>query len=182
MPVLRWDETPRGYSVIFAGLRATIFMGQRKRRWSVVIDGAFLDGHWRSLNAAVAYAEENLRTACGRPDLNFDRHMLRDVPPYQRTLDREADNLRAAGGTPNPKQRHRGPLPGGPRGRAKPRDTRPIWVRVLGLEGEGPWTRDQVRAAYRAAAMVHHPDRGGSAERMAAINEAYEIAQKAVPC
>lgn len=182
MPVLRWDETARGYSVVFTGLRATIFMGLRKRRWSVVIDGAFLDEHWRSLNAAVTVAEEQLRAACGRTDLNFDRHLLRDVPPYQRTADRDADNVRAAGGTPNHQPRQRGPLPGGPRGRAKPRDLRPPWAKILGLEGAGPWTRDQVRAAYRAAAMQHHPDRGGTAERMAAVNEAYEVAQKAVPC
>jgi curved DNA-binding protein CbpA len=32
-----------------------------------------------------------------------------------------------------------------------------------------------VRAAYRALAWRHHPDRGGSAERMIAINEAWRI-------
>jgi curved DNA-binding protein CbpA len=32
-----------------------------------------------------------------------------------------------------------------------------------------------IRAAYRALARKHHPDFGGSAERMAAINEAWAI-------
>jgi curved DNA-binding protein CbpA len=34
---------------------------------------------------------------------------------------------------------------------------------------------DMIRAAYRALAWRHHPDRGGSAERMIAINEAWRI-------
>jgi curved DNA-binding protein CbpA len=31
-----------------------------------------------------------------------------------------------------------------------------------------------VRAAYKALAMKHHPDKGGSTELMQAINQAYE--------
>lgn len=34
-------------------------------------------------------------------------------------------------------------------------------------------TQDEIKAAYRRLASIHHPDRGGSAERMAAINLAY---------
>ena len=42
---------------------------------------------------------------------------------------------------------------------------------ILGLRpGAG---RAAVRAAYRRAAWQHHPDHGGSASRMAAINRAY---------
>jgi hypothetical protein len=37
---------------------------------------------------------------------------------------------------------------------------------------------DFVRNRYRRAAAEHHPDRGGSAERMAEINAAWEQAQK----
>ena len=33
---------------------------------------------------------------------------------------------------------------------------------------------DAIRERYRALALVHHPDRGGSAERMQALNEAWE--------
>lgn len=34
---------------------------------------------------------------------------------------------------------------------------------------------DDLRAAYRALAKKHHPDRGGSAKKMAALNEAYGV-------
>lgn len=33
----------------------------------------------------------------------------------------------------------------------------------------------EVRTAYRQAARLHHPDRGGTHARMKAINEAYEV-------
>lgn len=36
-------------------------------------------------------------------------------------------------------------------------------------------TADEVRAAYREAAARAHPDRGGSTERMALINVAYDV-------
>ena len=52
------------------------------------------------------------------------------------------------------------------------------WWEVLGLpSGAHP---DQVRAAYRELAAVHHPDRGGSAGRMAEINAARDEAFKEV--
>lgn len=38
-----------------------------------------------------------------------------------------------------------------------------------------PATRAQLSAAYRAAALKHHPDRGGSASAFAAIRESYEF-------
>ena len=38
---------------------------------------------------------------------------------------------------------------------------------------DGCSTVDEVKAQYRELAMAHHPDRGGSTEVMAEINEAY---------
>ena len=44
--------------------------------------------------------------------------------------------------------------------------------RVLGLD---PAAEDEVvKVAYRTLSRKHHPDRGGSPERMAHINRAYE--------
>lgn len=53
---------------------------------------------------------------------------------------------------------------------------RKSWREVLGLSGTP--TIAQVDASYRAAAMKAHPDRGGSDERMAALNEARDQAYK----
>lgn len=50
--------------------------------------------------------------------------------------------------------------------------------------GESPWkvlglpinaTEDQLRDAYRALAMKHHPDKGGDAAQFARIKEAYDL-------
>lgn len=51
----------------------------------------------------------------------------------------------------------------------------PPWWVVLGVD-QGA-TIDDVRAAYRRLAHLHHPDRGGDSARMAQINRAYEAAQ-----
>lgn len=51
---------------------------------------------------------------------------------------------------------------------AAPRD----WWEVLGVPRHA--TRDEVRAAYRKLASIHHPDRGGDAAMMAAINAAHD--------
>lgn len=45
------------------------------------------------------------------------------------------------------------------------------WWEVLGVSRTS--SADEIKAAYRRLASIHHPDRGGSAERMAAINQAY---------
>jgi hypothetical protein len=44
---------------------------------------------------------------------------------------------------------------------------------VLGVAPSA--TADQVRAAYRAAARDHHPDAGGDAGRMQAVNAAWRV-------
>ena len=43
---------------------------------------------------------------------------------------------------------------------------------VLGLVR--PISMAELKAAYRAAASLHHPDRGGSHEAMIQVNDAYE--------
>lgn len=49
-----------------------------------------------------------------------------------------------------------------------------LWWNILGVEEHaGP---ERIRAAYRELAVIHHPDKGGSAERMAEINVAYQEA------
>lgn len=44
------------------------------------------------------------------------------------------------------------------------------WWEVLGVERSA--TKDQINAAYRRLASASHPDKGGTAERMAEINRA----------
>lgn len=47
------------------------------------------------------------------------------------------------------------------------------WRQVLEL-GTGPVSRELLERAYRVMAMASHPDRGGTHERMTAVNRAYE--------
>jgi DnaJ-domain-containing protein 1 len=44
------------------------------------------------------------------------------------------------------------------------------WFQVLKVPATA--TREQINDAYRRLAMEHHPDRGGSADQMARINQA----------
>ncbi len=53
--------------------------------------------------------------------------------------------------------------------------SRPWWD-VLGVDRHS--TLDQAEAAYRTLARIHHPDRGGDAERMAALNAAITTARR----
>jgi hypothetical protein len=46
-----------------------------------------------------------------------------------------------------------------------------IHHRTLGVRPSA--TREEIRSAYRALAMRHHPDHGGSVEKMREINAAY---------
>lgn len=50
------------------------------------------------------------------------------------------------------------------------------WQIVLELQGLLLPTREDIDQAYRRLASKHHPDKGGSAERMAAINQARDEA------
>lgn len=66
---------------------------------------------------------------------------------------------------------------------AKARAKARTWKRAT-ADGFDPWAelgvsrdapRAEVKAAYRAAALRWHPDRGGSAEKMARVNRAWSI-------
>lgn len=46
---------------------------------------------------------------------------------------------------------------------------------LLGLPPHGELTADQIRDAHRRVARELHPDRGGSASRMAAANAARDV-------
>lgn len=50
----------------------------------------------------------------------------------------------------------------------------PQWSRTLHVSPDAP--EEVIRAAYRALAHLNHPDKGGSAEKMAALNVAFEQA------
>ena len=45
------------------------------------------------------------------------------------------------------------------------------FYKTLGLDENA--TADEVKNAFREAALKHHPDKGGDAEKFKAINEAY---------
>jgi len=46
-----------------------------------------------------------------------------------------------------------------------------LCYRLLGLSPSATW--EEVERAYRTKAKIHHPDRGGDADTMRALNEAY---------
>jgi hypothetical protein len=52
------------------------------------------------------------------------------------------------------------------------RQARRHWRQVLGIDANDAPTRNDVEAAYRAAAKRAHPDLGGSSEAMAEVNQA----------
>lgn len=54
------------------------------------------------------------------------------------------------------------------------------WRSVLGFAADERVTIDDARARYRAMAAQAHPDRGGSNERMAVLNLAWQKAQEAL--
>lgn len=53
------------------------------------------------------------------------------------------------------------------------------WRSVFGFAADEKFTLDEVRARYRAMAAQAHPDRGGTDERMAILNLAWQKAQEA---
>jgi len=44
---------------------------------------------------------------------------------------------------------------------------------ILGISNKA--SDDDIKAAYRKLAMIHHPDRGGDAEKLKLINKAYDV-------
>jgi hypothetical protein len=58
--------------------------------------------------------------------------------------------------------------------------TKRDWQDVLGLRSVALPTREQVKAAYRALASMHHPDKGGSEAMMAELNVAQDEALKEI--
>lgn len=57
---------------------------------------------------------------------------------------------------------------------ALPAPSRKTWWTVLGVTKDA--AQEQIKAAYRHLASEHHPDKGGSSEKMAEINQAYKEA------
>ncbi len=47
------------------------------------------------------------------------------------------------------------------------------YYEVLGVAKDA--TVDDIKKAYRKAALQHHPDQGGDAEKFKEVNEAYQI-------
>ena len=64
---------------------------------------------------------------------------------------------------------------GGPRGPRSPR--KPVdnskYYELLGVEKTA--TYDEIRKAFRKAALKNHPDRGGDKEKFQELNQAYEV-------
>ncbi len=55
-------------------------------------------------------------------------------------------------------------------------DGKSPWFEVLGVKADA--TRNDIRNAFRALSLVHHPDRGGKDEDFKRINEAFREGMK----
>ncbi|MDP3768800.1 MAG: J domain-containing protein [Dehalococcoidia bacterium] len=106
-----------------------------------------------------------------------------DVPRFQRSKghvehacgaeDFRARERKERGGRPRGERRTHIPPP--PQDRSPPpRSRRPQEdpFAVLGVLPSAP--PDEIRKAYRKLAFTHHPDKGGSEDRMKRINAAYD--------
>lgn len=51
-------------------------------------------------------------------------------------------------------------------------------LRELQLDSVPKITREAVKTAYRCLALSRHPDKGGSTEAMARLNEAYAVIER----
>ncbi|MDF7815271.1 hypothetical protein [Hymenobacter sp. YC55] len=89
----------------------------------------------------------------------------------------QAEQERLRGGRPRRQQFHQYQRPAAPPppDNTEPVEPPPAWVAVLGI----PWpvTSEQVRRAHHRLSKRHHPDVGGSAERMQQINQARDQAE-----
>jgi hypothetical protein len=52
-----------------------------------------------------------------------------------------------------------------------------LCYKMLGVSPSSTW--EQIEAAYRAKAKLHHPDRGGDGDTMRALNDAYTMIKRA---
>lgn len=77
-----------------------------------------------------------------------------------------------------PWQRAQPPRPPDPRAEQRARVL--AARRVMGFAEGEPLTEDVIKARRTALAKRHHPDRGGSAETMAEINDATDVLVEAV--
>lgn len=57
-----------------------------------------------------------------------------------------------------------------------PADTAADWRAVFGFKADARPTVEQMEAAFREEARKHHPDRGGTEDRMTQVNRAREFA------
>jgi len=56
-------------------------------------------------------------------------------------------------------------------------DGKDPWFKILGVQADA--TREDIRSAFRALSMVHHPDVGGKEEDFKRLNEAFKEGMKA---
>lgn len=52
-------------------------------------------------------------------------------------------------------------------------DPQKDYYTILGVAEDA--SKDEIKKAFRTAAVKHHPDRGGDAEKFKAMNEAYQV-------
>jgi DnaJ family protein A protein 2 len=62
---------------------------------------------------------------------------------------------------------------GGGRGRPRKEVNNSKFYELLGVEKAA--SQDEVKKAFRKAALQHHPDRGGNADKFKEVNKAYEV-------
>jgi len=51
-----------------------------------------------------------------------------------------------------------------------------VCYKILGLSPSASW--DEIEKAYRKKAKLHHPDHGGDADAMKALNDAYSLLKR----
>ena len=179
-----WIETPKGYATFCDETKSllVVFWDVRKHGWKYVCESIFSDVY-PTLSHALSAAEAQWLDGAQR-----DRSSVIDVPPEHRRAARDQQRQHQQGAQQTNYERTYGDPYQGRRGRQhhqeapQPRRAPPQqpyrfqWAVILELPGNGPWTAADVKAQYRKLAMQYHPDRGGNAAKMAAINAAHEQA------